>query len=317
MFKGIAYAIGACGIWGLIFIVPQFMEGFSAIEIAIGRYLFYGLVSSLILLRSGFKGLVRYPWSIWKKALGFSLLSSIVYYSFVVFALRYSTPAICALVLGVSPITISFYGNWKEKEHHFKSLLIPSFLILSGLAIINTPQIMQTPSPSTYMLGLICAFWALLIWSWFAVANAGFLKNHPEVASNDWSTLIGVSSLLWVMVLSGILCFCFAEHFEVEKYFIYSESLRGFLVGSAILGLLCSWVGFFLWNRASCYLPVSLAGQLMIFETVFGLLFFYLIDRNIPSTEEVIGISLFLIAIVYGIRSSSKLSEEKGKAISS
>ncbi len=75
-----------------------------------------------------------------------------------------------------------------------------------------------------------------------------------------------------------------------------------FLLGSATLGLLCSWVGAFLWNKASLHLPVSLAGQLTIFETIFGVLFFYLLTMTLPSTIEVIGIIILLAAIIYGIR---------------
>jgi len=32
--KGIFFVLAACFIWGLIFVIPQFMEGFSSIEIA-------------------------------------------------------------------------------------------------------------------------------------------------------------------------------------------------------------------------------------------------------------------------------------------
>ena len=56
-----------------------------------------------------------------------------------------------------------------------------------------------------------------------------------------------------------------------------------FLIGCATLGLLCSWVGASLWNKASVFLPVSLAGQLMIFETIFGVLFVYMLNQQMPS----------------------------------
>ena len=127
---GLIYALSACFIWGLIFIVPLFMQGYGAMEIALGTIRhFMGRFSVFIF----FKRRCRYPIAIWLKALYFSLASSFAYYTFVILAVRWASPAICALILGLSPITIALYGNWKEKECSYRSLIIPSVLILAGL----------------------------------------------------------------------------------------------------------------------------------------------------------------------------------------
>jgi drug/metabolite transporter (DMT)-like permease len=306
MYKGIAFALGACFIWGLIFVVPEFMTGFSSIEVALGRYLFYGIVSSIIFFRLKWQGRCCYPQTIWIKALYFSLASTFVYYTFLVLALRYSSPAICALILGISPITIAFYGNWQKKETSFRSLIIPSLLILIGLVIINIPHLEASASPLCYMLGLLFSILALSTWSWYVVANARFLKDHPHVRSSDWSTLIGVAALFWVMVFAIILTLFFENQLHMEKYLIFNDELKRFLIGSAILGILCSWVGAFLWNKASLYLPVSLAGQLTVFETIFGVIFVFILTQSLPSMLETAGILILLAAIAYGIGQFSK-----------
>lgn len=303
MLKGILFALGACLIWGLIFVIPQFMTGFSAIEIALGRYFLYGLASSAIFL----KGRFRHPRSIWIKALYFSLIATIGYYTAVVFALRSSSPAVCALTLGLSPVTIAFYGNWREREISFKRLILPSLLILVGLTIINIPHLDKSHSLVSYGLGVGFSFLALALWSWYAVANSRFLKENPKVSSGDWSTLIGVSTLLWVILLTALLALFF--RLETGKYLAYSKELRNFLIGSAVLGFLCSWVGAFLWNQASVRLPVSLAGQLTIFETIFGALFVYLISQSAPPVVEIVGIAILFAAIFYGIKSFGSLKE--------
>ncbi len=294
---GIALAIGACFVWGLIFIVPYFMPEYSTLEIVIGRYLFYGTASLLMFWRAKSSGYGNFPKRIWIKALYFCLIATIGYYTFLVLAVRYSSPAICALILGISPIAIAFYGNWKNRETTFKSLILPSLLILLGLIIINYPEFIESPSPISYSIGLTCSFASLLAWSWYVVANSKFLNKHAEVRSSDWATLIGVSSLFWAFILMLALAPFIETPVELTKYF-----MPKFLLGSATLGLLCSWVGAFLWNKASLHLPVSLAGQLTIFETIFGVLFFYLLTMTLPSTIEVIGIIILLAAIIYGIR---------------
>jgi drug/metabolite transporter (DMT)-like permease len=315
LYKGVAFALGACLIWGLIFVVPQFMTGFSSIEIALGRYLFYGIISSLIFLKAKAQGTCCHSQSIWIKALYFSLISTIGYYTFVVLALRYSSPAICALILGVSPVTIAFYGNWQQKETSFRSLITPSVLIFAGLVIINIPHLETSSSPSCYLLGLLFSFLSLIAWSWYVVANSKFLKQHPNVHSSDWSTLIGVTTLFWVIVFGILMSVFFENQLHMEKYFKLNNELKKFLIGSAILGLLCSWVGSFLWNQASLNLPVSLAGQLTVFETIFGVLFVYIINQSLPSSMESIGIVILLAAIVYGIRKFAKKQAYVGRQL--
>lgn len=308
--KGITFALAACFIWGLIFVVPQFMEGFSPIEIAIGRYFVYGTISSFILFKSGI--VFRYPLKIWLKAIPFSLVCSFGYYIFVVLSLRYSTPAICTLILGLSPIVIAFYGNWKHKECTHTSLILPSLLILVGLLFINIPHIMASTAPSTYLFGLLCAFLSMLAWSWYVVANSAFLKRTPEVNSSDWATLIGVCTLFWVAVFILVTSVFLDEHLDLNKYITPGPELVSFAAGCAVLGILCSWVGGFLWNKASLYLPVAMAGQLTIFETIFGLCFVYLLEQSVPPMSEIFGVIIMLTAIVYAIRSSdSKRLENK------
>lgn len=306
MYKGIAYALSACFIWGLIFVIPEFMENFSPIEIALGRYFFYGSVSLFILTKLRVRGLCKYSASTWRKAFQFSLIITIFYYTCVVLAVQHASPAMCALVLGISPITIAFYGNWKQKECSFRSLILPSVLIIVGLVVINAPKLMDNEAPDNYLFGLLCAFLALLAWSWYVVANARFLKDNPQIATHNWSTLIGTATFFWTIVFGFVVWEFFEEYLEVEKHFTYSMELNNFLIGCAILGLLCSWVGAFLWNTASRYLPVPLAGQLTIFETVFGVLFVYLLDNDYPPQQESLGIALLLVAIILGIKASLK-----------
>lgn len=300
MYKGILYALSACFIWGLIFIVPQFMGSFNSMEIALGRYIFYGSFSLLFLFKGGIKSIGRYPLSTWLKAFYLSLLSG--YYLWVILAIRYTSPAICALILGISPIVIAFYSIWKEGQGNLKSLILPSALIVIGLLMINAPNITMAGSPSEYAIGLCCCVVALLSWSLYVILNSRFLKNNPQVVSNDWATMQGVTTLLWTLVI-GIICSVLVwEEFEILKYFNLNIDSRSFLIGCATLGLLCSWVGGYLWNKASLFLPVSLAGQLMIFETVFGILFFYLLERKMPPWLEFTGIFLLLGSVIYGIR---------------
>lgn len=301
MLKGILFAISACFVWGGIYVVPQFMAGFSSVEIALGRYLIFGVVSSLIFFKMRLGGHCRYSRSFWGKAIYFSLISTIGYYTLLVIALRYSTPAICALILGTSPITIAVYGNWKQKELPFRSLIVPSVLILIGLAMINIPHLKQEGELASYFLGLACCLLSLTAWTWYVVTNARFLKQNPNLHPGHWCTMIGIGTLVWVVIFAAVSLLFFEDQIHFEKYQTLNTELIHFLVGSSVLGLFCSWLAEFLWNRASFYLPVALAGQLTILEAVFAVLFVFMIEQRLPPPIETAGMALQLVAILYGI----------------
>lgn len=300
--KGIAYALGACFVWGLIFVAPLFMEGFSPIEIAIGRYTVYGSLSLAILLRGMMQGASHYSFSIWIRAIGFSFVLSLGYYPALILSIRYANAAVAALISGLAPIAIAFYGNWRERECNFRALLLPSILILCGLVLINAPHLHASAVPVDYLLGLGFAVLSLCAWVGYVVANSRFLKNNPQIEPGEWTTLIGVGTLFWTAFSVLIIGFFYLEYFEPQYYSTDNPEFVAYIITCIMLGLICSWLGQFFWNKASIYLPVSLAGQITVCETIFALCFVYAVEQRLPPQGEVVGIMLFLFAILLALR---------------
>lgn len=298
MLKGILLILTACLIWGMIFIIPGLMEDFSPLEVALGRYFCLGIVSCIFMVGQGIHKWQAIPWSIWKKAAFFALVVNIFYYFSLVMGLRHSNASVIALLLGLSPITLAFYGNWKQKECSFKQLIIPSLLIACGLICVNWEAFISLSYQAIgeYMIGLCCGIFALLAWNWYVVANTQFLKKHPHISSGDWSTIIGIVTFGWVLLIVSI-CLLFASEEDLQKYSHTNPSFHYFLGGCLFLGFMCSWLGSFLWNIGSQAIPISLAGQLTIFETLFGILFVYLMKFTFPTTLELLGMITILVGI--------------------
>jgi drug/metabolite transporter (DMT)-like permease len=187
----------------------------------------------------------------------------------------------------------------RKKECRFRTLIIPSLLILFGLILINVPYISMSSSITEFLFGIFCALVSLSAWSWYVVDNAHFLSQNPDLKSGDWATMIGVTTLVWVAIMS-VVC---SPAIEFSKFWTPGQPLLHFIIGSLILGSLCSWLGAYLWNIASLRIPVTLAGQMTIFESIFGLLFIYSINRHTPPPLECLGIAFLLGAILYGINS--------------
>lgn len=313
MLQGIILALSACLIWGLIFVIPQFMQGFNCFEIAIGRYFSYGLVSLAVFSFGFLRGNYRYTLWVWRKALIYSFFTTMGYYIWVILALKFASPAITTLILGISPIAIAFYGNWRKKELSNKKLILPSVFIFLGLILINAPQFQRGSISLDYFLGMGAALLALAAWSWYVVANSEFLSQHEAVDSSDWATMMGVGAMVWALLFFvGYLVF-FPQYLDIAKFTTLHQNLIHFLAGSLTLGLICSWLGAYLWNRAALLLPVTLAGQITIFETIFGATFCYLVAKQLPHPLEFAGIAILLSAVIIGINTfyaKPKLDQE-------
>ncbi len=299
MFRGTFFIIVACFIWGLIYVVPEFMPAFNSLEVALGRYALYGIISLLYMLIFRFKALCDFPLDLWKKAIWFGLIANVGFYPAAVLSMRYAHPAITVLISGIGPISIAFYGNWKQQECSFKQLLWPCIAMLAGLVLANLPAISQSSvegSLSLYLLGLFFGIIALATWTLYAVANGRLFKQHPTLNPCDWCSIMGIATLGWVLVFIGLV-FPFLDESYIYKYTVWTPELQVFLLGSLVLGVLCSWFAFYLWNKGSLVLPVSLAGQLTIFETLFGLLFVYTLEQRLPQSIEFLGILMMLGSI--------------------
>ena len=300
MARGVAYVLLACLLWGAIFVVPRYMGAFDSLEVATGRYLFYGLIS-LLFLAFDRKLIGRIDRTLWLKAFWLGLGGNLFYYFLLVVCIRYSGATISALMLGIAPITIAWYGNWQKKESRFRNLILPSLATAVGLILVNLPSLERSAiegSLGRYFLGLAAGFAALGLWTWYALAGKMVMHNYPTVSASDWSTALGTATFISVLLMLGGL-FLFGN-------MRWNGEMPAFLIGSAILGILCSWIGFYLWSKGSSLIPSALAGQLLISETLFGLCFVHCLDQRLPETLEWLGMLFMLFGILASMREAKK-----------
>lgn len=301
MFKGIISILVATLCWGFIFVIPMFMEGFDPIEVTLGRFFSFGLISLIVLILNKRYLLQRAYAKHWIKAFWYGFISSLVCYSGMVFCMRYTSPSISALIYGISPIIIALLGNWQKREYRYRDFFFPAMLTVIGITLTNLKAFeTSTVSLPLYAFGFVCGFIGLFSWTWYAVRNAKYQEENPGLPVLDWIVMLGVAILCLVISIAVPMAV-----FKPDlSHFICKE----FLIGSFILGSVCSWLPFFLWNKGTLLVPISLAGQLTIFETIFGLLFIYMIESRLPSLFEFIGI----VALFAGVLTAFKTLKKRG-----
>mgnify|MGYP001220238220 FL=1 len=70
--------------------------------------------------------------------------------------------------------------------------------------------------------------------------------------------------------------------------------------GAVALG--ASIIGNALWNRASQLMPLTMLGQMIVFETLFALVYGFLYEGRWPSGIEVVAIVLMVVSVVWCVR---------------
>jgi drug/metabolite transporter (DMT)-like permease len=71
------------------------------------------------------------------------------------------------------------------------------------------------------------------------------------------------------------------------------------------IGLLASWLGTVCWNEASQRLPTTLAGQLIVFETLSALAYAFMLRRSWPQAETLAGVALLVAGVLWALRSKA------------
>jgi drug/metabolite transporter (DMT)-like permease len=295
-------AIAVNFIWGLAFLVPYYLQDVNPIVIVMGRYAVYGLVS-LVLFVFGKRYWHSFTSIDWKKALLFAFAGNVGYYLMVTLAIHYAGVALVALIVGTMPITMAIYGNWTTREFPFRNLMASISLVLIGLSLLNWYQYSHLPMHHTVLqliIGSVCAIFALLLWTWYGVANATYLKKNPEISSNVWSISVGIACLFQIVLILPLLMLTTHQFqtFNIED----GHKLFQIIMGSLILGLLVSWLATIGWNKVSRHLPTALAAQLIVFETISSLLYSFLLDHQMPRPMLLFSVFIVLAGVTLGIR---------------
>jgi len=299
---GIASSVVAGALWGLVFLTPALTAGFLPIQLSAGRYLAYGLIAMALLAPSARRLARTLTRRDWLTLFWLSLAGNTIYYVFLASAVQSGGVAMTSLVIGLLPITVMLVGSRDRDGVPLRRLLPSLSLSALGLGCISW-QSLAAANVHGSAFGLLCAIGALVSWTLYAVGNSRALGRLHAVSSNEWSLLVGVVTGAQALVLA-VPAFILApgEH--------AASSWLSFAGVMAAVAILCSVVGNALWNRASRLLPLALTGQMIVFETLFALLYGFLWEHRWPTALE----SLAMVLLVGGVLSCASAHRPSAQA---
>ena len=308
---GVLLALGAGMLWGFAFVGPQLLPSFGPVEVALGRYFFYGVFSAGLLValgtrRSGGGSLRIAGKEAWPLALAFAFSGNVGMYLLLVVGLRFAGATVATSLVGTIPVMVAIAGNLIEREFPWRRLALPLALILPGLLAINLAGTgTGAPAGEGRLFGLLCTLGTVGLWTFYAVANARFLRANPSVSGPAWSTTVGVATLVLVALAVPLVALLDPGALGFRQLLDPGARLAWFVAVSAFLGVAVSWGGTLLWNGASARLPTSLAGQLVVSEILAGLFYVFVADARFPSVLELAGILAAVSGVLVGVRRTS------------
>ncbi|MGC5747449.1 DMT family transporter [Gluconobacter sp. NFX36] len=288
---GILCGAGAGALWGLVFLAPELVRSFAPLQLSVGRYLAYGLIAVILIAPRWNRVFYAVKFQDWKALFWLSLFGNTLYYVLVSSAVHAGGIALTSLVLGFMPVAVTIIGSRDKGAVPLRSLL-PSLGLCAAGAVCIGWQALTMPSPSGQsVMGLVYALAALTCWTTYAVWNSRCLMRLHHLSVHDWNLLTGLVTGGQAVVLLPIAVLVSSGGHSLPEW-------GRFALVSASVAVIASLFGNALWNRMSRLLPLTMTGQMILFETLFGLTYGFLWEQRAPRVLEMAAFALVIGSVL-------------------
>lgn len=307
MFSGVLYALLAGMLWGLIFVGPLLVPDYPAALQSTGRYLALGLIA-LPLAWLGRQRLRQLTRSDWRTALALTMMGNLIYYICLASAIQRTGAPVSTMIIGTLPVVIPVCANLLYSQRDGKrtwASLAPALLCIAvGLVCVNIAELRGgLPDFSWWRhgSGIALALVSVACWAWYALRNARWLRENPDKNPMMWATAQALVTL--PVSLLGYAAACLWLHAQQPDFAQPFGPRPGVFISLMFaIAVLCSWVGALLWNVASQRLPTVVVGPLIVFETLAGLLYTFMLRQQMPPWLTLCGIALLVCGVVMVVR---------------
>lgn len=308
MISGVLYALLAGLMWGLIFVGPLIVPEYPAVLQSMGRYLALGLIALPLawLGRGRLRQLTRQDW--WT-ALALTMVGNVIYYLCLASAIQRTGAPVSTMIIATLPVVIPVFANLLYSQRDGKlswCRLMPALVLIGiGLMCVNVAELRQGLPDFNgwrYGSGIALATIAVVCWAWYALRNARWLRENPQKLPLMWATAQALVTLPVSVV--GYAAACWWLDVQTPDFALPFGPRPAVFIGLMVaIAVLCSWVGALCWNVASQRLPTVVLGPLIVFETLAGLLYTFLLRQQMPPVLTLCGITLLVVGVVIAVRS--------------
>ncbi|WP_026182438.1 DMT family transporter [Leeia oryzae] len=299
-FLGVIAAIFAAFSWSLNFVAPYVLGPYSIYDLAVCRFLISGLMGLVILyaLRKTAPQLGLLDWFVagWLGFVGY-----VGYFLTIMGAVLFAGPIVPPAFVALVPVVLALTSNRGKHAIPWSALMLPIALTFTGLLLVNANAFMQTARLSgSAVIGIGFSVGAIGLWTHFAMANRAALAKRPQINAWKWTAAMMVAGAVEILAFVP-----FGYYFQLLNLPQVGFSWALFapiFYASVALAAIGSIGGSWAWTMASKRLPIGLAGQLIVTETIFATSFGLMAHHRWPTWQEVSGVTLLVIGVVSALR---------------
>ncbi|WP_417209022.1 DMT family transporter, partial [Sutterella wadsworthensis] len=261
--------------------------------------------SAILLVFNG-KYLTQVTRKDWISATALGVVGNLFFYWLLASAVQLAGAPIAGAFTAVIPISVAIVANTTARQHGvgvpWSSLVFPLSLVAAGMVCLNWTEFSyflanSNEPPAGFWLGVFYAFLSLLVWTWYPISNANWLIAHPKISPMFWTAAQGAATLPTAAI--GLAAYAgMAE----STSSLWEPTPAHFFIGVLFLGIVCSWLAICFWNDMSRRLTPALGGQMIIFETIFAVIYAHIMRHALPTTLMSVGMVLLLAGVFASVR---------------
>ncbi|WP_435946401.1 DMT family transporter [Dryocola sp. BD586] len=320
MLSGVMYALLAGLMWGLIFVGPIIVPDYPAALQSTGRYLALGLIA-IPLAWLGRQRLRKLSGRDWLTALKLSTVGNLIYYVCLASAIQRTGAPVSTMIIGTLPVVIPVLANLLYSKRDGKlpwRRLVPALVIIGvGLAMVNSAELRGGQidfSWRRYASGISLALVSVACWAWYALRNARWLRENPDKNPMMWATAQGLATL--PLSLLGYIAVClYMGRSGADFALPFGPRPEVFVTLMLAIALFCSWLGNLCWNIACQRLPTAIVGPLIVFETLAGLAYTFMLRHSWPPALTLLGVLCLISGVVLAVLARPQKTEVSEVAV--
>ncbi|WP_321913243.1 DMT family transporter [Paraburkholderia sp. J11-2] len=309
---GVAAAVFAAFSWSLNFVAPYVVGPYTIYDMAVTRFLLSGILGLLLFVAVKDRG-ARTATGDWLVAAWLGFVGYVGYFVTIMAAVRFAGPIIPPAIVATVPVVLAIAGNQGPQATSWRVLSLPLGFIALGLVMVNWPGLIAALNglSASVIAGVAISFGAVSLWTAFALSNRNALKKRPTMDPRKWTAMMMIGGAIEIALFVPV-----ATHLSLLNFASLGLQWPAFgiiLLSSLVLAAVGSIAGSWAWTIASKRLPIGLAGQLIVTETVFATSFGLVASRRWPTFNEAVGVGAIVCGVVLAlkVRPSSAVEAEE------
>ena len=227
-------------------------------------------------------------------------VGNLLYYTCLASAIQLAGAPLPTMIIGTLPLVIAVVANLVPSASHGGAWRCPWACSPRGWRWNHheMSQFDAAVSLTRYGLGILAAIGAVACWTWYPLRNGPGSRRIRR-----WRPAVGPPPRGWRCLppaLAGYLIWGLLASPASGFDWPLGPRPLVFVAVMLAIGLLASWLGTLMWNRASQLLPAALTGQLIVFETLAALGYAFVLRGALPDPATALGIALLCAGVLFG-----------------